>query len=278
MPHTTTNEVVAPSLGALSTVDVWEDPRSLTTFSTFHHSNEKNNSTFSETSFDSSPKENHSNDSRRNGNVEEQKTNGINHWNNKNENGNGSVNGQVDSISKNNLAVPFIKQKTSPKFGKSVKPVTPPPPKLNQKLRIERLNGTSSIDDTQKDQNNVTTSVSTLNNGTGKTEERQSSPLANFLQSTLDGANGDEPNQPKENGASEQERTTDEVTIRLGPTDKRFGFSVVGGCDEGFVPRIENITPVVQELRDRLSTKARPAKNYFFSWCCHLSNIVENLN
>ncbi|KAF8795813.1 MAGUK p55 subfamily member 5 like protein [Argiope bruennichi] len=242
MPHTTSNEVVAPSLGALSTVDVWEDPRSLTTFSTFHHLNGKNNSTFSETSFHSSPKESVSTDNRQNRFVEEQKTNGINHFNCKAENGNGSVNGQSDSFSKNNLAIPFSKQKTSPKFGKSVKPVTPPPI-LNQKLRIERLNGNCSFDDTQKDQNNVTTSCNNSNNGVDKTGGRQSSPLANFLQTTLDGANGEELNQTKENGGSEPERSTDEVTINLGATDKRFGFSVVGGCDEGFVPRIENITP-----------------------------------
>ncbi|GFY39895.1 MAGUK p55 subfamily member 5 [Trichonephila inaurata madagascariensis] len=46
-----------------------------------------------------------------------------------------------------------------------------------------------------------------------------------------------------ENGTSSPEENNDVVTINLGPTDKRFGFSVVGGCDEGFVPRIENITP-----------------------------------
>ena len=32
-----------------------------------------------------------------------------------------------------------------------------------------------------------------------------------------------------------------EVHLFLGPTDRRFGFSVVGGMDEGFSPRIDEM-------------------------------------
>ena len=31
------------------------------------------------------------------------------------------------------------------------------------------------------------------------------------------------------------------VMVRLGPNDRRFGFSVVGGSEEGFPPRIDEI-------------------------------------
>ncbi|GIY45472.1 uncharacterized protein CDAR_71891 [Caerostris darwini] len=240
MPHTTSSEVVSPSLGAISTVDVWDDPRSLRTFSTFHQSNDKNNAAFTETSFFPSPKLDATRDSPQNGNVDEVKTNGINHWNKKSENGNGSFNGPSDSILKSNLSVAFNKQKTSPKIGKLVKPVTPPPI-LNQKLKVEPSSCNSSFDSTQ-DQNTASPQNHSLNNMVEKTLARQPSPLSNFLQSTLEETNENGLHPPKENGANHHDDDNDVVSIHLGLTDKRFGFSVVGGCDEGFVPRIEHIT------------------------------------
>lgn len=33
----------------------------------------------------------------------------------------------------------------------------------------------------------------------------------------------------------------DVVDVTLGPNDRRFGFSVVGGSEEGFPPRIDEI-------------------------------------
>ncbi|GFU54969.1 uncharacterized protein NPIL_504991 [Nephila pilipes] len=266
MPHTTSSEVVSPSLGAIATVDVWDDPRSLRTFSTFHQSNGKNNKTCAETSFHTSPKANHTNDSQQNGNVEEVKANGIDHWNNGSENGNGSSSPVINSVSKNNLVVPFPKPKTSPKFGKLVKPVVTPPLKLNQKLKVDHSNNNDSFDNTQKDQSALSSFGSILSNGVKKADTGQVTPLTNFLQSTLNETNGNENNPPKENGTNAPEEGNDVVTINLGPTDKRFGFSVVGGCDEGFVPRIENITPGMARQRK-------------YSWYCfrvaHVQETIE---
>ncbi|GFQ65512.1 uncharacterized protein TNCT_528991 [Trichonephila clavata] len=192
MPHTTSNEVVSPSLGAIATIDVWDDPRSLRTFSTFHQSNGKNNKTCAETSFHTSPKANHTNDSQQNGNVEEVKANGINHLNNGSENGNGSLSPLTDSISRNNLVVPFPKPKTSPKFGKLVKPVVTPPLKLNQKLKVDHSSSNDSFDGTQKDSNPLSSFGSILNNGIKKADTEQVTPLTNFLQSTFNETNGNE--------------------------------------------------------------------------------------
>ena len=36
---------------------------------------------------------------------------------------------------------------------------------------------------------------------------------------------------------------SDRVDVTLGPDDRRFGFSVVGGREEGFPPRIDEIAP-----------------------------------
>ena len=34
----------------------------------------------------------------------------------------------------------------------------------------------------------------------------------------------------------------------MGPSDRRFGFSVMGGIDEGFPPRIDDIAPGTNQI------------------------------
>lgn len=44
-----------------------------------------------------------------------------------------------------------------------------------------------------------------------------------------------------------------DVTLVLGDDDNRYGFSIMGGMDEGFCPRVEDIAKgnsIINEIKD----------------------------
>ncbi|XP_035215964.1 uncharacterized protein LOC118189466, partial [Stegodyphus dumicola] len=234
-------------------VDVWDDPRSLTTFRTFHQSNGNNNGTFAETSFHARSRSKEINDGSQNnvnGDAIGLQTNGTIQQN-------GKAPFKLDArfpdgSARNNLGTSFMKLKTSPKFGKLVNPTVTPPLSFEQKIKNNKSGGgdeeiKSLSGSTPRSKQVLTSFGSVLSNGALQNSGERCFEKNHSNSVSDDGSplGKNKNNLPTGKELEKNGGTTDEdcVEIFLGPSDKRFGFSVVGGCDEGFGPRIENITP-----------------------------------